>query len=249
VSSLTQNFSDWPPGSSTHRADLTASEQAEWEALVSRGSQLAREDCAAALGPWLRALEIDDQYAELHFQIAGCLRGLGRIDAAHAHYLLASDLDRVLHGAPQYYNEILRDVARETGALFLDTAALVEGAAMQKGDLVGYDWVIDAMHPKIRTHQLIARAIGERLRHEGFPAPSKAWLEVDRLSPSPDELYASRPDLVYQENLILGISCTLAFRGLCAEQAALALLASDPDDPVAKKMLKRARKITENHGR
>ena len=213
VSSLTQNLSDWPPGSSTHRADLSAPEEAEWDALVARGDGLAERDCPAALQLWSEALVIDDQHAGLHYQIAGCLRELGRLDEAREHYLLASDLDRVLHGAPQRYNEILREVARQMGALFLDASALVAAEARRQADLVGYSWVIDAMHPNIRTHQLIAQAIGRRLREEGFPAPSEQWQEVDELHPTPELLYAERPDLLYQEELVRGISCILALRG------------------------------------
>ncbi len=249
ILSLTQNYSDWPPGSSTHRVDLAQADEEKWLALVSRGDSLATTNCSDALDAWNRALAIDPEYADLHFKIAGCLRAQGHLAEAREHYRRASDLDRVLHGAPKRYNDILRDVAMQTDSLFLDIAALIDDEARRRGEFVGYDWIIDAMHPNIQTHQLIALAIAERLRDAGIPEPASEWGDVDRLNPSPDKLYAARPDLIYQEDLVRGISCVLALQGRCAEESARGLLAQDPDDPMGQKMMAKAREIIESQGR
>ena len=51
---------------------------ARGSSLYRVGRKQAERDCAAALEPLREAQAIDDQYAELHYQTASCLKSLGR---------------------------------------------------------------------------------------------------------------------------------------------------------------------------
>jgi hypothetical protein len=127
---LSQNFADWAPGASAHRADLAAGGLATWEDLVAKGDQLRDAgDCAAAASRYREALAIDDQFAELHFRLATCARTLGEFDVARSHFRRASDLDQVPHGAPTTFNDILRSVAETEGALLVDVDAALSAAS------------------------------------------------------------------------------------------------------------------------
>src|SRR5262245_18413976 len=81
---LSQNFSDFAPVVSRHRAGLRPDEKAEWRRAVRMGDAFAPRDCAAALDAWTRAEVLDGGFAALEYRMATCERELGRLDAARA---------------------------------------------------------------------------------------------------------------------------------------------------------------------
>lgn len=224
-----QNFADWAPCASAHRADLAPDDLARWTAPVDAGTRLAATgDCAAALAPYEQALAIDDTHADLHFRIAACLRTLGRFAAARDHYRRASDLDQVPCGAPLRLNEIVREVAAAEGALLADAEPAL--AAASANGLVGDDLFCDWAHPNLRAQQLIAATIADTLRSAGLPAPADQWRPT-YVDPDPRTLYAANPKLHAGETLIQMGMCMLARRADCALRDIDALIAAEPDDP------------------
>jgi len=227
---LSQNFSDWPPPLSTHRPDLDATELAAWERHVDDGhARLARDGCAAALPEFEQAAEIDAEYAELQFEIAGCLRELGRFEEARARYRLASDLDRVPQGAPTNFNTIIRRVAKSTGALLVDIDAVANDESGEH--LVGDDLFTDFAHPRLRTHQLIASAIADAMRRADFPIASAQWRQ-QYVDPDPEQMHRENPQLRVLELQSRLFACLLAPRDGC-EQEARQTLTLDPTNPIA----------------
>ena len=227
--SLSQNFADWAPGASTHAADRSEAQLSSWEGEVAAGdSAVARGDCAGALESYARALAIDDQYAELHYKVASCHRRLGSLDAARKHYRLASDLDRVPHGAPTYFNEVIREIAAARDLLFVDAA---EELRRESDDgLVGEDLFIEFAHPNLRAHQRIARAIAETLRRADVPTPANRWRRGVYADPTPASLYEADPQLRVQEHTAIRFACTLARRPECVRQHSEALRALQSRD-------------------
>ena len=234
---LSQNFSDWPPAASAHRTGLDAEALGAWERYVAEGDRLAREgDCAATIAAYGRALEIDDAYADLHFRIAACERRLGRLDRARASYRRASDLDRVPHGAPTHYNDIVRAIASEAGALLVDAEAVLE---RESGDrLVGDDLFADFAHPNLRAHQLIAAAIADALRAADLPVAKERWREGAYADPEPGSLYRADPRLRIGELKTRVFICVIAPRDYCDEEARV-LLSLEPENWAAKAALDR----------
>ena len=232
---LAQNLSDWPPPASRHREGLTPAEQADWERALHEGRQLAdRGDCAAALASFEQALAIDDRHAELQFRYGTCLRRLGRLAEASERFLLASDLDPVSHGAPSYFNDILRRVASDEGALFLDVAGLLREASGPA--LVGDDLFTDFAHPNLRANQLIAAGLAGVLREAGLPRPAAEWRD-DYADPDPEELYRAEPRLRVLELESRVFVCLLAPRESCPEEAGR-LLVLDPRNEIAARVLR-----------
>jgi tetratricopeptide (TPR) repeat protein len=235
---LSQNFSGWAPGASGHRDGLEPAELGRWEALYARGQREARRgDCRAAVGSYAEALAIDAQYAELHFRMARCRHELGELEEARRHYRLASDLDRVPHGAPTHFNDILRRVARAHGAPVVDIDAAL---ARDSGDaLVGDDLFLDWLHPNLRAHQLVAAAVAEAMRREGIPVGAGRWSSAAPSEPDPDALYAADPQLRLRESELRMFACLLALRDACARAEARALLQRQPDHALARQALAR----------
>lgn len=225
---LSQNFADWPPGASTHRPGLEPAQEELWERDLSLGEAAAAAgDCPAALEAWEHARALDEEYALLHFRIADCERRLGRFERARAEYRRASDLDRVPHGAPTRFNDVIRDVARQRGAIFVDAdAALV--AASEHG-LVGDDLFVEFAHPNLRAQQVIAAALVEALRDAGVPRPASQWRDAGTTAwtpTAPETLFAAEPSLRVREHEAIRFTCVIARRPDCVHEheAALARL-------------------------
>lgn len=226
-----QNLADWPPGGASHRDGLDEAQEAAWNGAVAEGDRLADAgDCASALKAYRRALAIDAEHASLHYQVAQCARHLERWDEARAEYLLASDLDRMPHGAPSRFNEVLREVAAERGTLFVDAAGALERASVH--GLVGNDMFVDLVHPNLLANQRIASAIADGMRSAGIPLPADRWTGIDPV-PAVDVLYAKQPGLRTQERLVRASACILARRDPCAQEAIDAVLAGDPGNVLA----------------
>jgi hypothetical protein len=191
-------------------------------------------DCAAALDSWQQALAIDGAYASLHYRIAGCQRELGRLDLSRESYRLASDLDRVPLGAPTRFNAILRELADERGAIFVDI-----DAALRLGDedgLIGNDHIIDVMHPRLETQIRIAREIAQVLRREGTPVSREEWNEAAYSEPDVEAIFAARPEMRIDQHLVRALMCRLAKRAECVREEVTAILALDPDHAAARQL-------------
>ena len=233
---LSQNFADWPPGASSHRPDLADDDLTRWNHYVAEGDALAdrHDDCLHALERYAKALTIDDQFAALVYRVASCERRLGRFNEAYAHFRRASDLDRVPHGAPTSFNDDVRIVAQEEGALFVDVEKLLERESAY--GLVGDDLFVDFCHPNLRAHQRIAQELVQQLQVAGVPVPAERWTPGRYVDPDSGSLYAADPTLRTKEHLARAATCMLARRDDCARAEVKHVLATDPDDRWARQM-------------
>jgi lysophospholipase L1-like esterase len=210
---LAQNFSEWPPEISSHRPGLRPDEKARWRAAVRSGDALAPHDCPGALAAWSRALAIDDSFGELQFKVATCEWSLGRLEAANTRFRLASDLDRLPRGAPTSLNDILRDVARREDAILVDIDLVF--ARVSGSRLTGYDLFVDAMHPRVVAHQLIAKAVADAIRESGVAGPQVRWNPDAYVDPDPDTALDAQPDLRVKEDVTRLMACEAAGRPGC----------------------------------
>jgi lysophospholipase L1-like esterase len=224
---LGQDFADWAPGASSHRTGLSAAETTAFDAAVAQGDQSAASDCRAALEAYRRALAIDDTYADLHFAIARCQRQLGDFATARSEYRRASDLDRVPHGAPTRFNDLLRELARERGTMLADADPMLE--RVSPNGMVGSNLFADLVHPNLLANEHIAALVADVMRASGVPVPADQW-HTGYTDPDPAALYAADPSLRIQEHLVRATACLLAQRDDCAGSAIAAALAIDPQN-------------------
>jgi lysophospholipase L1-like esterase len=225
---LAQNFANWPPAASAHRNGLSEGELETWRRYAREGNARAdADDCSSALASYDRALAIDDQYGELVYRQAACEEALGRFDAARRDYRRASDLDQVPHGAPTSFNDILRDVARRSGALLVDADGALTEASPH--GLVGDNFFTDPLHPTIRAHQIIAAAVAAEMQRANIPAPSHKW-RAGYVDPDADRIVAEDPALRVGELLSRFFGCALAHRASCALAALDALTVLQPEN-------------------
>lgn len=177
VATTATNLEDCAPFASQHRQGLTHEQLREWESLVKRGDELktAHSD-PEALKLYLEAVKIDDQYAELEFRIAQCLRNLGDTKSARDHFIHARDLDTLRFRADSRINDINRSVPSSMqGVTIVDTDELLSQASAD--GIIGSDLIYEHVHLTPAASYLFAKAIFNEVS-ERLPAPERAGGDV-----------------------------------------------------------------------
>jgi len=163
---LAQNLSDFPPGASRHRHDLSEAERQRWREAIRRADERLRaQDWQGALTALGDAERIDAEPAILHYLRGLCLQEVGDYPAAAAEFQIASDRDGAPLGALSVFDEVLRAVAQDSGAQFVDVAAALHRSS--PNGLVGYDVFFDYVHPSIAGHATISRVLAEAMGVSG----------------------------------------------------------------------------------
>ena len=164
LSTIVTNLRDSAPFGSLHRVALSAEGLQSWSSLVQQGESLENsQSCAEALKFYASALQIDDQYAELHFRVARCLSALGQFGAAKEHYLRARDLDTLRFRADSRINDIIRSTATSAGpkATLLDAESLFSGES--RNGVIGGEFLYDHVHLTPLGNYLMASALFENI--------------------------------------------------------------------------------------
>jgi tetratricopeptide (TPR) repeat protein len=149
------------PFKSEHRADLTSEEKLEFELLMQQASGLYGSDLNRALSLLERAAQIDDQYAQLHFEIGNCLLELGMNSDAQAALIKAKELDVCPLRMLEPMKTIIHDVAKQTNTPLVDADELI--AAHSRSGFPDRQWLVDHVHPSMSGHQLIADALADKM--------------------------------------------------------------------------------------
>jgi len=179
LASISQNLKDFQPGASIHRHGLSAEQRERWRSAVEEAERLRRAgDCQDALTQLAAALRIDRRPALVQYARGQCLEALGRFGAARAAYRAASDLDAIPLGAPSSLRDLVRQVAIDTGAQFVDVVGALE--LRSPHGLVGSEFFFDHLHPTLVGHFEIARVLATALgaNDTAYRGPDHAALLV-----------------------------------------------------------------------
>ena len=182
VATAATNLEDCAPFASLHRDGLKTQEVNEWSSLVQRGNEReAAQSFSEALDLYRSAAKIDNEYAELEFRIARCLKSLGETKSANGHFGRARDLDTLRFRADTRINDINRFVpAAYSGVGLADTESLFSSAS--RDGIVGSDFVYEHVHMTPLGSYLFARAIygqvaGKLANGTAAEAPSQTECE------------------------------------------------------------------------
>jgi lysophospholipase L1-like esterase len=170
------NLRDCPPYKSEHRPGITLEEERTWQSLFDQAT--AKQNRADALATYRKAEEMDGEYALLLFRIAKLLDAQGERQQTLDYYLKARDQDICPLRPPTRHEQILERVSQETKTPLVDAAALIAAQSMDRSP--GNDWYLDHVHPNIGGHQLIARALVERIQQSGLIRDLAAWSDAER---------------------------------------------------------------------
>ena len=169
LSTVVTNLRDFPPFASLHRPGLSAADKTRWEDLYADGEKLqGAGDHEQAVGSYVAAAAIDDQFAELHFRLARCLLALGQPDRAREHFIRARDLDALRFRADSRINRIIREVAsgREAeGVHLVDAERALVGDARTAAGVPGERLLHEHVHLTFEGSYAVATSIFKKAAH------------------------------------------------------------------------------------
>ncbi len=163
LSTVPVNLRDFPPLASLHRADLSASEQADWERFYRAGiTAETATGLEEAITQYEAAARIDDQFADLQFRLAQCHLGLGRWEEALKRCVLACDRDALAFRADSPLNEIIRTVAAQRdarGVTLIDMERTFAESDLSDHRVPGDRLFSDHVHLKFAGDYLVAQSL------------------------------------------------------------------------------------------
>ena len=161
------NLTDSAPFASIHREDLDAQQLARWQQLYQEAAELEAEArWTEAIERFQAALEIDDQFADLHFRLARCFRAVDDHRRARDHYRRARDLDALRFGADSRINDVVREVAGKRAderVHLVDVERIFETGSSKPHGTVGGDLFHEHVHMNFDGHYALAAAVFEQI--------------------------------------------------------------------------------------
>lgn len=161
------------PFKSEHRATITEEDRAQFSMLMQQAGELRSSDGPHTLELLEQAAHLDDQYAQVHFEIGMCLLDLHRTSEARAALLRAKELDVCPLRMLEPMKEIIHAVADETQTPLVDADALI--ATNSRSGFPDSEWLVDHVHPSMSGHQLIADALADKLAQLNLVRRQAGW--------------------------------------------------------------------------
>jgi len=152
------NEKGWRPNQTGWPGTLSGVGRAAATRAIERAAEAnGADDPEAALRAVAEVETYSTSAAGAWFEKGRALLALGRIDEAAAAFIAARDFDGQPGRAIGSLNDTIRTVARETGAVLVDTEATFRSLAAD--GIPGFDLFEDYVHPKPGAHVLIAREV------------------------------------------------------------------------------------------
>jgi tetratricopeptide (TPR) repeat protein len=199
------NLRDWQPEVSFVNSLLDEDAHKQWqEALRSGEAKLTRDEYAAALADFQRALEFSPNHAMTHYLMAKSHEGLGQWQEAQQAYGRACDEDASPTRRLSGINRVIRDIADAEGALLVDIDQIF--TARSPHGLVGFNLIEDYVHPTLDGHKEIAWHLWEALERAGWIGEQVVTRReqfdtiVDQ-RPKPDN--QANPSWLYNQGIVL----------------------------------------------
>lgn len=170
------NLRDCPPFASLHRPGLRPEELSAWTADFEAGKQAQADGLLeAALSDYQKAEQIDDEFAQLAYQRAGCELGLKQLGPAKVEFQRACNLDTLRFRSDSRINEIIGQVAAAGNVSLIDAG---QELARQASGICGADFFYDHVHPNFTGNYRLAILFASELekRWPGVRNNSSPWL-------------------------------------------------------------------------
>lgn len=162
LSTVATNLKDNAPFASLHRQDLSEAQKADWEKSCKAGSELAAEGrFGEAVPRYLQAVQIDGDYADLHFLLARCYLKLNKYKEARKYYIKARDMDALRFRADSRINKIICEKAsvRESeGVYLIDIERFFKESERISQEIPGEELFYDHVHMNFFGNYLLAKA-------------------------------------------------------------------------------------------
>ncbi len=167
LSTVPANLRQWRPEASEGIASLSETDRQDWSDAYAAGKrQLQAGNVVAANASFLQAANLAPRHAETQFLLAQSYEGLTKWDQARAAYQFACDYDASPIRRISSINQVIREVAKEKGALLVDMDQIFE--QLSEHGLVGFNLIEDYVHPTREGHEIIAWHIWNAMEKAGM---------------------------------------------------------------------------------
>jgi tetratricopeptide (TPR) repeat protein len=165
LSTVAVNLKDCAPFASLHRRDLGEAQLAAWKTALRQGRAAQRKgDSAGAIAHFRTAEEIDDEYADLSFELADALLRAGDKEEAALYYAKARDKDVLRFRCDRSINDLIRHIAAEEPP---DQVRLADSerafADASPAGLPGSNLFYEHVHLTFEGNYLLARTLAEQI--------------------------------------------------------------------------------------
>jgi tetratricopeptide (TPR) repeat protein len=181
LNTVAVNLKDSPPFASATNRNLSTSERAQFDSLVSDGCRAeAQGDFTGAAGKLEQALQMSSQCADVQFRLGKCLLEQTNFAAAREHLQFACDDDALPFRADSRLNEAIRkEGANEQGGhLRLLDASAALGAQAPAG-VCGQETFYEHVHFDFDGSYRLARAWAEEIKSM-LPSNTNSWASQER---------------------------------------------------------------------
>ena len=162
LSTVATNLKDNAPFASLHRQELSEAQKVEWEKRCKAGTELtAAGRLGEAVNSYLQAVQIDGNYADLHFLLARCYLQLNKYKEAHKYYIRARDMDALRFRADSQINKIIREkasVREREGVYLIDAERCFAESKRISHEIPGEELFYDHVHMNFFGNYLLAKA-------------------------------------------------------------------------------------------
>jgi tetratricopeptide (TPR) repeat protein len=228
------NLKDSSPFKSEHAASLAPEARRGFEASYERGRDLlAQGDGPEALGHLVEAVELSSEHADAHYRLGRCSLGLGDLERAEHHLGLALELDVCPLRAPREVRVSLQETTRRNRVALIDLPRILEedSQARHGHRLLGNEYFLDHVHPRIEIHQRIAEEILGALAELGLVPLVGALTAEQRHEIYETFLQELDPSYYAQRDANLGKVLGWAGKTAEAAEALRRAARARPDDP------------------
>ncbi len=164
-STVGSNLKDNPPFASKHSLGLKDSEKQQWDELYNEGISFENKgDYSSAAEIYLKAAQIDPNYAELQYRIGHCYWQIGKYEESKERYVKAREQDTLRFRADNQINAIIRDAAdnkSDKGIYLVDACKVFE--ANSPHDTPGKELFHEHVHLKFKGNYLLAKTVFDQV--------------------------------------------------------------------------------------
>ena len=154
------NLRSCPPFASLHNPGLSRDALRKWKSIYEKAVDLQNnKQWDAAITEFRKALELDEEYAELHYRIAECYQKKNDYEKADSHFRKAVDYDALRFRADSVINRIIREVANSDNLVDLARIFFEKSEHGVPGDNYFYDHV----HLNFSGNYIAAKSVFEKM--------------------------------------------------------------------------------------
>ena len=178
ISTVAGNYANFEPNRSVFTGDEL--KKSEFKSEMDKGS----------LESYLKALKIDENFAETHYRLGKIYEKEGENEKAWEEYLKAVDQDMMPIRAVSKQNDFIRSIPEDDYIKTIDAVETLKKSS--QNHLVGENYFTDAQHPNLKGYTIISELFAKKIAtmySENTSFKALPEVEIDRIFNTDENIY------------------------------------------------------------